>query len=739
MKESLRVKVFRMNILLIAVALVLFAVFGVYQVRRYTNLMEDTNRSQNTVIVDTLSDSMRGMATESFQKFVVSEAKIIDGEFWTMRHDLEILARQVQMVLEDPSAYSPVEVPLPSQADAGMLSLQLLYSSTADRDDPELKEQILRIGGLRNMMLEMVDGSDTMLDCMVSLPGGASIIVDRTPEGKVGPDGLVQFYDADRRPWYVGALVHGQTYFTPVNRDNYHNSYEVMVGVPVYVDGTLAAVTGGSIMLESLADIVTNAKLGEHSDTCLINENGMMIYSSRTDGELGMSGVELKNLLEGSNADLVTLVDEALTGSTGFSLLEVDGKQTYIACAPINTIGWTMLLSISQEDLNATAYMLAEQTDTVMEKSISEMHSSEGRTIVTTLIIAALMLLLAGLFSLVFSKRLVNPIKRMTLRVSQMQGDDMSFQIEDVLLTGDEIEVLARAFANMSEKMRGYVREIVEITSEKQRLDTELSVASDIQLNMLPSRFPAFPDRKEFDLYAVMDPAKEVGGDFYDFFLIDDDHLALVMADVSGKGVPAALFMVISKTLIKNVALSGRYNDPAEILSDVNDRLCDGNEESMFVTAWLGILTISTGEMVSACAGHEYPVFYRSGRGFMLERDPHGIAMGAMEGSRYRSARWHLDPGDMLFLYTDGVPEANNSCQELFGEERMLAALENGMQASGTGGDEDLQLFLNTLRAQIDEFAGEAPQFDDLTMMCVKYRGGMAAQGHGQAMQPDKA
>ena len=726
MKESLRVKIFKMTIVLVAAAIVLFLAFNIYQVRKYADFMEQASRNQNAVIMDTMSESMRDMATESFQKYVVAEAKIFDGEFWTMRHDLEILAKQVQMVLEEPSAYSPAEVPLPSQADAGKLTLQLLYSDNADQDDPELKEQILRIGTLRNMMLEMVEGGDSLLDCIVSLPGGASIIVDRTPEGKLGPDGQVQFYNADRRPWYVGALVHGETYFTPVNKDNYFDTYEVMVGVPVYVDGELAAVCGGSVMLESLADIVEAATLGEYSDTCLINENGIIIYSSQTEGELGMAGIELKSLLEGNNADLVTLVNEALKGDVGFSHLEVDGKETYIAYAPVNTLGWTMLLSISQEDLNATAYLLAEQAGAVMEESVAELRSNEFKTVISILIIAALMLLLAGILSLVLSNRLVSPIKRMTLRVSEMEGDDMSFQVEDVLLTGDEIEVLARAFANMSEKMKGYVKEIVEITSEKQRLDTELSVAADIQLNMLPTHFPAFPERNEFDLYAVMNPAKEVGGDFYDFFLIDDDHVALVMADVSGKGVPASLFMVISKTLIKNVTLSGVYGSPAEILTDVNDRLCEGNDDSMFVTAWLGILTISTGDLVSACAGHEYPVFYRNGKGFVLERDLHGLAMGALEGSKYRNVQWHLDPGDMLFLYTDGVPEANNNEKELFGEKRMMAALEKSKEIvsrTGTPGATDLKLFLTTMRTQIDAFVGEAPQFDDLTMMCVEFRG----------------
>lgn len=714
MKESLRAKIFRMNIVLITVALVLSAVLGVFQVRHYADLMEQANRNQNTLIVDTLSDSMRSMATESFRKYVVSEAKIIDGEFWTMRHDLEILAKQVQMVLEEPSAYSPVEVPLPSQADAGKLSLQLLYSDLADKNDPDLKEQILRIGGLRNMMLEMVGGGETLLDCMVSLPGGASIIVDKTPEGKLGPDGEPQFYNAYRRPWYAGAIVHKEPYFTPVNVDNYYDTYEVMAGVPVYVNGELAAVCGGSVMLDSFADIIANATLGEYSDTCLINENGNMIYSSRTDGELGMLGVELKSLLSGSNAELVALIREALKGDVGFSLVEVDGEKTYIAYAPINTLGWTQLLCISQEHLNETAYLLAEKTDAVMEESIRDLRSNEGRTVLTTLIIAVMMLILAGILSLVFSKRLVDPIKKMTLRVSEMQGDDMSFQVEDVLLTGDEIEVLARAFANMSEKMRGYVREIVDITSEKQRLDTELSVAADIQLNMLPSEFPAFPERSEFDLYAVMDPAKEVGGDFYDFFLVDDDHLGMVMADVSGKGIPAALFMMASKIILQSCAMLGK--SPAEILTMTNQAICSNNQEEMFVTVWVGILELSTGKLTAANAGHEYPVLMAPGGSYEIYKDKHGLVIGGMDGVRYKQYEILLEPGSRLFLYTDGVPEATKAGNELFGIERMIAALN-------TAKDSEPQAVLKTVRRAVDDFVQDAEQFDDITMLCMEYRG----------------
>lgn len=716
-RSTLRFKVFSMNIQLVAAAVIIFAVTGILQVQRFAGVMEETSREQNAVIMDTMTESMHRGATESLQKYVQSQSKVLNAEFWTMQHDLKVLARQVEMVLEHPSEFSPLPVPSPSEAAPGTLSLQLLYSDDADISDPELKEDILRVGTLRNMMLEIVEGSKSLLDCMVSLPEGASIIVDNKPELKIGENGEVLTYNADRRPWYAGAVVHKGIYYTPVNPDNYSNGYEVMAGIPVYVDGKLAAVCGCSVLMNDLEQIVIKSKLGDNFDSCLINENGNVIYSSRQEGELGTDSNTLKSLKESSNADLVTLVNKALDGGTGFSLIKLDGKETYIAYAPIETVGWTQLLMVPKRELNRTAYLLASLTNAVLEDNIAESHTTAERTINRTILIALFLLAFSTFTSMLFANHLVRPINRMTARVSQMRGDDMVFKMEKIYLTNDEIEVLAKAFSEMSEKMKGYVREIVSITAEKQRMFTELSVASEIQANMLPKHFPAFPDRKEFDLYAVMDPAKEVGGDFYDFFLIDDDHLALVMADVSGKGVPAALFMVISKTMIKNAVLSEKYSGPGEILSEVNNQLCEGNEDNMFVTVWLGILTISTGHLVSACAGHEYPVFYRKDEGFVMERDPHGLSLGAMEESRYIEVEWQMNPGDLLFLYTDGVPEATNSEEQLFGNDRMMSALAY----SWDGGK--LDDLLKDVRRQVDEYVGDAPQFDDLTMMCIEYFG----------------
>ena len=277
------------------------------------------------------------------------------------------------------------------------------------------------------------------------------------------------------------------------------------------------------------------------------------------------------------------------------------------------------------------------------------------------------------------------------------------------------MESLSDALTAMSHDMKRFMRNLLKVSAEKERIGAELNVATQIQADMLPRIFPAFPERREFDLYATMHPAKEVGGDFYDFFLIDDDHLAMVMADVSGKGVPAALFMVIAKTLIKNRAqAAGTELHPGKVLADVNNQLCEGNEAELFVTVWLGILTISTGHLISASAGHEYPAFYRVGEGFALQKERHGPPLATMEGLRFRENETELKHGDALFIYTDGVTEATNGEVSLFGERRMVDALNEH-------GTETPESIIRGVRHDIDAFVKDAPQFDDITMLCLRF------------------
>ncbi len=318
-------------------------------------------------------------------------------------------------------------------------------------------------------------------------------------------------------------------------------------------------------------------------------------------------------------------------------------------------------------------------------------------------------------------RMIVQPINRL----SEATGSFVRRQQEDSSIeraltelehmdTGDEVERLYKSIRQMESDIFDYIDDLTYVTAEKERIGAELSVAKTIQASMLPCIFPPFPGRHEFDIYATMTPAKEVGGDFYDFFLIDGDHLAMTIADVSGKGVPAALFMVITKVLLKNSAQSGKA--PHEVLEEVNQQLCANNPVDMFVTVWLGILEISTGRLTCANAGHEYPVLRRAGGGYELIRDKHGFILAGMESSRYHDYTLELRPGDELFVYTDGVPEATNAENELFGTERMVAALNRHA-------DESVEALLPALQAELDTFAAGAPQFDDITMLAMRYNG----------------
>ncbi len=318
-------------------------------------------------------------------------------------------------------------------------------------------------------------------------------------------------------------------------------------------------------------------------------------------------------------------------------------------------------------------------------------------------------------FLILIRFNIINPVKKITNATERFFDEDMT--IDDsvkAIKTGDEIEELATAFTHMGTDLVDYVNNLTAITAEKNRIGAELDVAKNIQASALPNIFPPFPDCSQFDIFATMTPAKEVGGDFYDFFFVDKDHFAIVMADVSGKGVPAAMFMMISKIFIKSAAQAGL--SPKEVLEKVNNQLCENNEAQMFVTTWLGIIDLTTGKMTCVNAGHELPAIYRKNGSYELLHDKHGFVVAGMENLKYKEYEIELNPGDRLFLYTDGVPEATNAQNELFGNDRMVESLNKAKELP-------FNEVLGVVHKDINEFVGEAPQFDDITMLSFEYKG----------------
>ena len=369
---------------------------------------------------------------------------------------------------------------------------------------------------------------------------------------------------------------------------------------------------------------------------------------------------------------------------------------------------------IGVESSGTRGYILADFT---LDEMMHDMLSFLIRYICATIAVTAF---IGFIITRLMERTTVKPINAIA-RAAQSYVEDrrsgntrMEHFSSLPIRTGDEVEHLNLVMAQMEKDLSLYMEDLTRVTKEKARVRTELDMASQIQKGALPDSFPAFPDRQEFELYALMEPAKEIGGDFYDFFLIDDDHLCLVIADVSGKGVPAALFMMASKIIIANNVMIGK--SLSEILYDSNNAICANNKLEMFVTVWVGILEISTGKLSAANAGHEYPALKKEDGGFEIYKDRHSFVLGGEEGMKYKEYEIRLSPGDKLFVYTDGVPEAHDPDGNMFKVERMIDALNEDPDASP-------EQILKTVRGEISKFVREAEQFDDMTMLCMEYKG----------------
>lgn len=351
-----------------------------------------------------------------------------------------------------------------------------------------------------------------------------------------------------------------------------------------------------------------------------------------------------------------------------------------------------------------------------VQRPIRELYDARRPYLVNVCVSTVFLCLFAALAAASYIKRqFVEPIRRASDEATRFSRENTKGEPLGRISQFVEISSLAGSIDTMETEMVDYMENLTMVTAEKERIGAELSFARTIQDNSLPNHFPAFPERRDFDIYASMTPAREVGGDFYNFYLLDEDHLAVVIGDVSGKGVPAALFMMVTNILISDRTLMG--GTPGEILTFVNSRICEHNEADMFVTLWLGIIELSTGRIRAANAGHEDAAVCRAGGGFELFKTKHGFVVGVMEGIQYRDFEIELEKGDKLFLYTDGVPEATDNNEKMYTLGRMVDALNENREKTPAE-------ILDSIHRSVNAFVGDAPQFDDLTMLCFEWKGG---------------
>jgi sigma-B regulation protein RsbU (phosphoserine phosphatase) len=462
----------------------------------------------------------------------------------------------------------------------------------------------------------------------------------------------------------------------------------VVASVVTNEKGERIGIAAATVLLKTLSRIVENINIGKSGAGWVVDSTGLVV--AHPNPALPMKLNVLKSSAMGYQG-LEELGQKIVKGEPGQgSFVRPDGARLVTIFNPIpGTPGWTFGIVLKQSEL-------MERPERLMRRIVWLMAG---------------MLAIVLLVVIVLSRKITAPVLMLKEGVNIVSTGNLDHRLD--IRTGDEIQELADAFNRMTTDLKEHIRILTETTAAKERIQSELNVATDIQASLLPRLFPAFPDRPEFDIFASMDPAKEVGGDFYDFFFIDDNNLCFLIADVAGKGVPAALYMMVAKTLLKSEGQ--RLGEPDRILSCVNNVLAADNESCMFATVFCAILDIRSGEVRFANAGHNPPLMLDS-RGIRYLTLKAGFVLGPMQDTVYETERLTMQPGDTLFLYTDGVTEAANIEDKLYGEPQLLSALQGGPK-------DDLVEMIQNIRAEVTRHANGALPSDDVTMVAIKYRG----------------
>ena len=659
-----------------------------------------TSQQMGKTAADDSKAALEHQMMDALYRLAINKATISDEQLEAVVRMVRVISENAAVIISSPDGFLPNPPSFPNPAYAGVTAAQLRLPEDVSFDS--VADDIGLLGNLSPLLVSQHDTLDYVASVYIGSESGVSISADRDSDKKTN------IFDPRTRGWYNAAKDAGALTWTDVFIDNSGRGLGITCAMPFYgANGELYGVAGAGMLLDILKDIVVEAKQGETGYAFIANERGDMIISD-------MMAIVDNEIVSRNLSDFVQrdVAERILSGSTGIERVSIDGTDYFIAYAGMSTLPWSLSVVMSVEEVISPALENEEHIISLTNETVSGID----RIIFITIAVfaGALVLTLAGnaMIAQRMAKNLSKPIIELSDGAEIIGAGNLDYRLN--VKTGDEIESLSDAFNTMIDNIK-------RITAEQERIGAELDVATKIQASMLPCIFPPFPNRNEFDIYAGMKPAKEVGGDFYDFFFIDHNTLALVMADVSGKGVPAALFMVITKTLLKSYAQSASSDNnttgfvsPGEVFEAVNNILCENNEADMFVTAFMGYLDIPTGTFTYVNAGHNPPLVKHSGGRYEWLKTKPCFVLAGMENIPYTQDEIKLDYGDMLFLYTDGVTEAMNENLELFTDPRLQDTLNKYTDAA----PKDL---LSLLMKEIDAFAGNAEQADDITMLALRY------------------
>ncbi len=680
----------------------LLIIFGAsfYFMNNMIDEFEQTNISLGLNSSNVAQSSLLEQAEGYLTKLVQKQAQSANDTFYTVNRIVTESSQYTASLYANQENFVGKKMPNPSETQAGV-ACSKYFLVKGVKETPEVKKEVSILSNCEYMFAPILEAHSMLDNIYIGTESGISYRYSRS-------NLYNEDYDPRARDWYKAAMASPDTLvWLPTYLDSYGNTCITAAMSYRDKDGNLAGVVASDVLLTSMIDDVMSLSIGE-SGSCFVLD-AELNFIAHPD----MNSESFDNTLS-SHFDGDTFVNALRASDDGIVETGYEGNNCYVAFSRMNETGWFFCASIMTDEVTAPAIEAKDQSDQLTKTSQEQMQSKLFSINKLFMIYFAIIGIVVIMISFVVSGTITRPIQKLANSVKDIgKGNfDQKIPVE----TGGEIGMLVNRFNEMQDNLKEYLDNIQKITAEKERISAELSVATQIQADMLPSIFPYRPDRPEFDVFATMNPAKEVGGDFYDFFMTDENHLVMVMADVSGKGVPAALFMVIAKTLIKSITQNSASLSPAEILEEVNNRLCEGNEAEMFVTVWIGILNLTTGDGVAANAGHEHPALKRRNGKYELCIYKHSPALATFEGLKFKEHTFKMNPGDSLYVYTDGVPEATDANDKLYGTDRMLDALNRQPDARP-------EQILENVKQSVDTFVGDAVQFDDMTMLCMSYFG----------------
>lgn len=664
-----------------------------------TKLGEDASDISTTAMVKQLENSIIQQAED--------KAKLAEQKLEVYSLSVNYAANFATSLYKNPNDYPNREVQYASEENAGIWAMQLGLENTSVNYD-NLRGESRLLGNMEDAFSSMVQNTGDVLSVYMATESGLMISYDKYSQLAVGEENL--YYEFKDSEWYNMGRSAKEAVFTDTYWDGYGRGLTITCVAPFYdAAGQFQGCVAMDVLMTDLNASMVNDGIVDPSVATLIDNEGNVIASKdiAPDSEETFSifDEDKHNLLKDVGRDILEKKDGILS-------FVGNEEEVYVAFSTIDSTEWILCITSPVSAVLAPSVEIRDSINDNTTSVVTSVLQGVLKVIQNLLVLMAAILLLVTLAAGRFSRRISDPLKKLTEDVMEISGGNLDRRTE--VDTDDEIGGLARSFNTMTDSLQKYITDLTEATAREERIAGELSVATHIQAGMIPTNFSEVITNRNFDLYGSMDPAKEVGGDFYDFFMVDEDHIGLVMADVSGKGVPAALFMVIAKTLIKNNMQMDKSVE--EVLSDSNNQLAENNEELLFVTAWVAVVSLKTGEVTYADAGHEYAlVAHPDGSVEEIHPAKKKMPLAAMEDMVYAKDDFKLGVGDKLFLYTDGVPEAMNAASEQYGMERLEKVL-------GEHATENPKDILSAIRRDVDDFVGDAPQFDDLTMMAFELK-----------------